>query len=446
MVDPMRDAPTLSAAFCMLLGISVTALAATSSAGKAAPTDIATEGPDAGEIAARAAASAVSGDSAGQNGDIAAGAYDAVVRDLLLRIETVEKEHGHVARELEAPLFELGKLYVSADQCQNAIPILRQAASLSQRLDGVMNPRQLRVYEPLSECYVSLDMVRDLARVQEQVLLVRENAYGKYDVRMLPALAHVGDWYERAGDYQSARDVYLRAMRIARKAGGDQDIRLVLPLRAIARTYRLEMQYEQEGLRGRALDAQGQRTLERAARIVRAHASEAPRPALLPTSSTDGGNPGGARGGSSNSVEVDAHLRVDTLLELADWYQMAGAVRDAVKVYKEAWQAAVASGQSGPELLGEPQPILYRAAVGVALRRPPPDREKLKHYWIDFEFTVTRFGEVTNVVAKNATAPRDLQFGIAENLKRTHYRPRFVDGEAVDTSGVHIRQGVWVAN
>jgi tetratricopeptide (TPR) repeat protein len=450
----MRDAPVLAALLCALLSVSTPAHAATSSAAKGSATDLATDGFDAAEIAARAAASAVAGDSAAQNSDIAAGAYDSVVRDLLLRIDATEKEHGHVARELEAPLFELGKLYVSAEQCQNAIPILRQAALLSQRLDGVMNPRQLRVYEPLSECYVALDMVRDLARVQEQVLLVRENIYGKDDIRMLPALARAGEWYERAGDYQSARDLYSRAMRIARKAGGDQDIRLVLPLRAMARTYRLEMQYEQEGLRGKALDAQGQRTLERAARIVRTKASEAPRQAtdaprsdLVPTSNTDGGSgPGGARGTNGNSVEVDAHLRVDTLLELADWYQMGGAVRDAVKVYKEAWQAAVASGQSGADLLGEPQPILYRAAVGVALRRPPADREKLKHYWIDFEFTVTRFGEVTDVVATNATAPRDLQLGIAENLKRTHYRPRFIDGEAVDTPGVRIRQGVWVSN
>jgi tetratricopeptide (TPR) repeat protein len=410
--------------------------------------DTGADGFDAGEIAARAAASAVTGDSASENGDLAAGAYDAVVRDLLLRIEAIEKEHGHVARELEAPLFELGKLYVSADQCKNAIPILRQAILLSQRLDGVMNPRQLRVYDPLSECYVALDMVRDLGRAQEQVLLVRENVYGKDDVRMLPALARAGEWYEQAGDYESARDVYLRAMKIARKAGGDDDVRLVLPLRAMARTYRLEMQYEQEALRGRALDAQGQRTLERAARIVRAHAgSNAVRVA-------DASNAGAmthaiaASGVNAalNRADSDTTLRIDTLLDLADWYQMAGAVRDAVKVYKEAWQTAGDAGRSGEELLGEPQPILYRAAVGIALRRPPADHDKMKHYWIDFEFTVSRFGEVKDVVAKSTSAPRDLQLGIAENLKRTHYRPRFVDGEAVDTRGVRIRQGVWVSN
>ena len=375
----------------------------------------AAESPDdASEIAARAVASAVTAASGERNNDLAADAYDAVVRDLLLKIEAIEKEHGHVARELEAPLFELGKLYAAADQCQNAIPMLRQAILLSQRLDGVMTPRQSPMYEPLLECFVARDMLRDLERAQEQMLLIQESAYGKDDVRLMPALRRAGAWYEQAGQYESARNVYTRAMMIARKAGGEHGVRLVEPLRALARTYRLQMQYEPEAWRGRALDAQGQRMLEQAARIVRM------------------------------SADADSTLRIETLLELGDWYQMAGAVRDAAKVYKEVWKVAVAAGGSGAEVLGKPEPILYRAAVGVPLRRAPSDREKLKHYWIDFDFTVTRLGAVDNVVAKNTTAPRDLQLGIAENLKRTHYRPRFVDGEAVDTQGVRIRQGVWV--
>ncbi len=93
---------------------------------------------DASEIAARAVASAVAAAFGERNNDLAADAYDAVVRDLLLRIEAIETEHGRVERELEAPLFELGKLYALANQCQNAIPMLRQAILLSQRLDGVM--------------------------------------------------------------------------------------------------------------------------------------------------------------------------------------------------------------------------------------------------------------------------------------------------------------------
>jgi tetratricopeptide (TPR) repeat protein len=412
MPRPKISTLRLAVLWCITAGAAV-AVAADKDPAPAAPE---TEW-DASEIAARAVASAAAAAREGEeNSDLAREAYDAVVRDLLSRIEATEKENGHVTRELEAPLYELGKLYVSAGQCQNAISILRRAILLTQRLDGVMNTRQLRMHEPMLRCLVERDYVRDLGRALDQMVLVSEAAYGKNDARLLAALGHVGEWYEEAGQYESARDTYNQATRIARTiGGGEQNILLVKPLRALARTYQLEMQYEQEALRGRALDAQGQRLLERAARIVRAQ------------------------------TDADSNLRIDTLLELADWYQMSGAVRDAVKAYKEVWAAAVAAGRSGSGILGKPVPVLYRAAVGVALRRPPEEQAKLKHYWIDFEFRVTRFGQVEDVMATASTAPRDLQLGIAENLKRTHYRPRFVDGEAVDTEGVKVRQGVWVS-
>ena len=368
---------------------------------------------DAAEIAARAVASALPASGEQEHSDLASEAYDAVVRDLLLKIEAIEKEQGHVARALEAPLFELGKLYLTADHCQDAIPLLRQAIALTQRLDGVMNTRQLTMYEPLLDCLVAKDMIIDLQRALDQTLLIREHAYGKSDLRMISALAYAGAWYERAGQYENAREMYQRSIDLARKAGGDRNARLVGPLRSLARTFRLQVQYEPEPLRGRALDAAGERMLVRAARIVRENA------------------------------EVSPSLRIDTLLELADWYQMSGAVRDALKIYKEVWSATIESGKPGESVLGEPTPLLYRAAVGVALRTVPQDRQKMKHYWIDFEFRVTRFGQVEDVVAKRSTAPSSLQLGVAENLKRTHYRPRFVNGESVDTDNVKVRQGVW---
>ncbi|HEU4626214.1 MAG TPA: tetratricopeptide repeat protein [Steroidobacteraceae bacterium] len=342
-------------------------------------------------------------------------AYDALARDLLLRIDLIEHDEGNLSRALLAPLFELGKLYGSNDQCQNAIPIIQRAILLSQRLDGVMNAEQLPLYEPLLDCLVERDMLGELQRALDQTLLINERAYGKDDVRMMPALAHAAEWYEEAGLYEEARRLYSRSLKIARKAGGKMSERMVDPLRGLSQTFRLEAQYESE--RSSALNAAGERALERAAAIVRA------------------------------TPDADPKRRIDTLLELADWYQMSGALRDAAKAYKEVWDiAAATSGTSAAELLGAPEPILYRAQIGTALRRPPPNREKLQHYWVDFQFTVTKRGEVTNVVVTDATAPKDLQLSLAESLKKTHYRPRFAVGQPVDTHGVTLRQGVWVDN
>jgi tetratricopeptide (TPR) repeat protein len=363
---------------------------------------------DASEIAARAVASALEGSDGGTLDELSAESYDAIARDLAARIGTIGREHGNVRREVIAPMTELANLHISANQCESAIPLLEDVLRLIRQLDGVLNAAQLPIFESLLECFAARERLQDLKRAQDQVLLIRENAYGRNDERMIPALVHAGEWYEEAGDYESARDAHSRAMSIARKLGGEQDIRLIEPLRGLARTLRLQMQFESEPWRGRALDDQAQRMLERAARIARASSS------------------------------IDSKLKVDTLLELGDSYQIAGAARDAARIYREVWNAG------GRAMLSEPEPVFYHAAVGTALRRAPLVRDKLKHYWIDFEFTVTRDGRVEDVEVRDASAPKHLQSDIAENIRRTPFRPRFADGEPVDTNGVSIRQGLWV--
>src|SRR5687768_7705173 len=78
------------------------ALSVASTCSIAFPAESAEEPPlDASEIAARAVASVIDGSAEGALDDLAAGAYDAVARDLLIRIETIEKEQGKVARDLE---------------------------------------------------------------------------------------------------------------------------------------------------------------------------------------------------------------------------------------------------------------------------------------------------------------------------------------------------------
>jgi len=363
---------------------------------------------DASGIAARAVASALSGSGGESLDELSAESYDAIARDLAARIGTIERNQGHVTREIIAPMTELANLHISANQCESAVPLLEDVLRLIRQLDGVLNAGQLPIYEPLLECFAARERLQDLKRAQDQVLLIKENAYGRNDERMVPALVHAGEWYEEAGDYESAREAHSRALILARKLGGEQDIRLIEPLRGLARTFRLQMQFESEPWRGRALDGQAQRMLERAARIARASAS------------------------------IDSKLKVDTLLELGDSYQVTGAVRDAAKIYREVWNAG------GRAMLSEPEPVFYHAAVGTALRRAPLVRDKLKHYWIDFEFTVTRDGGVEDVEVRDASAPKHLRADLADNIRRTPFRPRFADGEPVDTHGVSIRQGMWV--
>jgi hypothetical protein len=142
----------------------------------------------------------------------------------------------------------------------------------------------------------------------------------------------------------------------------------------------------------------------------------------------------------------DTHrsLLIDTLLDLGDWYQMAEMRRDALRVYRQAWSTWSIDGDLRDPLFAQPQPILYRTSMGIALRRTPAESAELEQYWADLDYTIDREGRVTNVEVGETNAPKHLQWDLVNSLARTRYRPRFVDGTPVDTHHVRHRQKLWL--
>jgi hypothetical protein len=352
---------------------------------------------------------------------------------LLEKLERIEAEQGSVSGNAIAPLLDLGGLYIKQDRCTDAIAVLTQALKLSRAIEGLFNLQQMELMEPLMECYLALDLTADFEREQRYALLVSDHNFGQSDPRALALLHRIGVWYEEAGWYISAREIHARSLEIARNVGGDSDPRMIEPLRSIARAFRREYTYgldvidsqAREGslMRSRArlengrllFDRLGEDSLKRAVALLR------------------------------SQPEVDRVELVETLLELGDWYQMGRLSRDAVSAYKDAWLESKAPGYAGEALFRIPVAVLYRAQdTGVVMRRPPPNRESFQRYWVDFDFTVTREGEVKDIRISDSNAPGPYQWRLKKSLGQMRFRPRFKDGEPVDTLHATSRQGMWV--
>ena len=229
---------------------------------------------------------------------------------LLKKLEQIEAEHGSVSALAITPLMNLGGLYIEQDRCTDAIAVLTQGLKLSRALDGLFNLQQMELVEPLMECYLALDLVGDFEREQRYSQLVSDTNFGKSDLRALATLQRIGRWYEQAGWYISAREIYTRTVELTRRTGGDMSRLGVAPLRNLARTFQLEYRYgldaiDSEAKRGSLLrsraylqngkiipDRLGEDSLKRAVALLR-------------------GQP-----------ETDRGELVETLLELGDWYQV----------------------------------------------------------------------------------------------------------------------------
>lgn len=136
---------------------------------------------------------------------------------------------------------------------------------------------------------------------------------------------------------------------------------------------------------------------------------------------------------------------IDTLLELGDWYQLAGDQRNALRTYRELWGVLQASGALETQFLGTATPLLFRPRTGVALRRAPLERDDYRRYTVDMDYGVNRNGWVRNVTVTESNAPQGVQDEAIEDLRYLRHRPRFVDGEPVDAAGLHFRQNIYVS-
>jgi tetratricopeptide (TPR) repeat protein len=353
-------------------------------------------------------------------------------------LKIVETHEGGFSRGVIRPLLGLGVTYAAAGDYEASARSLRRAVDVSRKLDGLFNPEQLELVEPLVASYVELGQYEEAEREQQYAVRLAEARYGKDDPRLIPTLEYNASWLERTGRYIAARQSYARALDIARKAGGKQDLRMVTPLRGIARMYRLEYLY-------------GPGYVEADEPVANPSGSTgfygAPTPGSTPTTTVL--NEAGENALQLALEVLDAHpeeaiaIRGDTLVDLGDWYMVAGRTRDATREYRNAWVALSAPGAAGTAILGAPVQLIYRPPSG-ARRNPTVDPEEYQEHFVDIELTVTPEGRAADasVVAGDVTEATGKT--VVAAIRRARYRPRFVDGEPVATGGVRHHQVIYV--
>jgi TonB family protein len=363
--------------------------------------------------------------------------YPAAQTSFQRAVKIVEAREGGFSRDIIHPLLGLGVTYAAAGQRLDAIPQLRRAIDVSRKLDGLFNLDQLELLEPLIESYIALEQNSDAEREQQYTLRLAETAYGKDDLRILPTLERNAHWYEESGRYLSARQLQIRAIEIVRKNGRPNDLRLVDPLRGIARSFRLELSFGPEitetdsststvtfGAEPLAfssppkssvnLDTAGKAPLEAALKILKQY------------------------------PDAPVGQRADTLLEMGDWHLLLGEREDAVKTYKEAWRVLTApNGPGTAAAFGEPRQLYFLPPIG-AHRRPPPVPENYEEHFVDLEFTVSKEGRVGEWRTVEKSATEAMEKSTIAAIKKARYRPRFVEGEPAETAKVRYRQTFYV--
>lgn len=348
-------------------------------------------------------------------------------------LQIVEPRVGPASDKLLGPTQGLGYTLAATGKHERAVVLLEKALIVSRRNFGLFDTRQQGLLRQLAQSLTAVDAVGPAEQHLLYLLRLGERAYGPRDVRMVPLLCSVGDWYTQIGSLSRARENYRLGLAIAEKNSGQASLAAIEPLRGFAATYRQELFLSDAGLLAQSepkqsaadfptreerpiaahsLNIQGERALLRAVQILETN----PDP---PTS-----------------------LMIHTLVDVGDWYQVRTLPEKALPYYRRA-SALVVPPVSADAAPNDPFafPVqVYLPTPSLATRnRSRPDAE-IEERFVQVEFTVTHEGAVKDerVADRDATARQAAETLSA--IRAARYRPKFVAGEPVDTTAVSYRQ------
>jgi tetratricopeptide (TPR) repeat protein len=374
------------------------------------------------------------------------GDYVAAEQAYAKALQLVEEQQGAASRRLLTPLRGLALTYQSGGRKDAAAPLLERAVAISRRSDGLFNPDQLDLIEPLIDSYVAIGRWLDADELHQYAYRLNERRFGAGSAKIVPSLQRLAGWYEQTGRYTQARRTWARMYANSTARGQENVNGAVNALRGMARTYRLEYTFGPEAVEendptrigqmgvqfdggdrdpwGRRiqsglntsdyrLDPQGREFLEAALKMVRQ--TDPPSPL------------------------AEAQL----LIELGDWISIAERDGKARPTYEQAWallpkqDPGVAEAPRNPLLY--PAPLLYRPPGSARRLRDDPPDTVVERVAIA-EFTVGEDGRVRDPKIVEGDANENQRNAFLSAIGRAIYRPRFVDGKPVATENVRYRE------
>jgi TonB family protein len=383
---------------------------------------------------------------------LVAGQYAPAEAAYAEAVRSAEQHGGRETQRSLAPLTGLGATLARAGHHHDALPLLQRAVAITRAEFGMFDLRQQRALETLAGSLTALDRQQEAQDAMTYRVRVAEKTYGEGSPKVIPWLCDLGDWFADIGKTPEARMTFQVALNIVGTTDNLNAPIIVEPLRGIARAYMLRSSYPDEWrkppypelgcsipravtppeclnpdardylgyfkIQPRTLNPEGEEALKRALRIVESDPGSAPQ------------------------------TRIETLIQMGDWYQIKKSPREALPYYERAWRLihttpglpdGAATALNVPVRVYYPTPQIAAHVPKVAAVDTQPRS-------VQVEFTVAADGSVRNArIVEHDTRDRYAR-DILEAVRDSRFRPKFVDGQAVEAAGIAYREVFWTAS
>jgi tetratricopeptide (TPR) repeat protein len=316
------------------------------------------------------------------------------------------------------PLHGLGAALRAQDRCEDAIVPLKRAVDIIRNREGLHAQAQLPVLKPLIDCYERLWRIEDANREHQFAYSVAEQAYGSEDPRLIGPLTELARWHEKTGRYSAARLLYMRAVQIADREH-PLSLQAVDPLRGIARTYRLAF-----------VNGESQEQLATVPQDLPPSLAASQLVTLTAVPSGEGERSlRNALQRLESAGDGMAAKRGDVLVELGDWYRIAGAGQRAMSTWTQAWAELSKAGDTS--LMEKPAMLTYRPPA-MAVSQQPRDRQEYAIVEVQLRLSVTADGSLRDATIANPDERTDnAARSVLAAVRRAAWRPAFAGGVPV---------------
>jgi tetratricopeptide (TPR) repeat protein len=367
-------------------------------------------------------------------------------------VRSAEQQGGPETQRVLAPLTGLGTTRARAGHHHDAVPLLQRAVAITRAQFGMFDLRQQNVLEILAGSLTALGRQPEAQDAMVYRVRVAEKTYGAGNPKVIPWLCDLGNWFADIGKTPEARMTFYTALNIVGTTESLNAPIIVEPLRGIARAWMLRSSYPDlwrmpprstlcpppllnpAGSPGcaptrrdnigrlyvepRTLNQEGEDALKHALRIVEMDPASPPQ------------------------------MRIETLIQMGDLYQIKESPREALTYYERAWQLIRTTPnlpESAAATLNVPLRVYYptpQIIAHVPALAAPVDTES--HY-VQTEFTVAADGSVRDARIVDHDTRDRYAHDVLKAVRNSRFRPKFVDGQPVAATGITYREVFWTA-
>jgi len=305
--------------------------------------------------------------------------------------------------------------------------------------------RQQDLLETLAGSLTALDRQPEAQDAMLYRVRVAEKTYGEGSPKVIPWLCDLGDWFADIGKTPEALMTFQSALNIVGTTDSLNAPIIVEPLRGIARAYMLRPSYP-DTWRQAPMPKSGCTNLNVVVPpecMVR-HRSNG-RINTAPRTLNQEGEVALKRALQILESDPDsaAQTRIETLIQMGDWYQIKKSPREALTYYERAWQLIRTTPglpDSAATSLNIPVRVYYPMPQIVA--HVPTTVDTQSHH-VQTAFTVAADGTVRDARIVDHDTRDGYARDILEAVRDSRFRPKFVDGQAVAATGITFREVFW---